>query len=113
MTAQFDTQLGVTRTFFNSLNNYYNSLPLDPGSRYVAKLLMFTQLVKTHAPFDLKNGDYKRSVIGYYSLWHGEKMQFGDYGQINYGVAAKAFGIDLDDAIHGAGINQILQGKPN
>lgn len=40
-------------------------------------------------------------------------MQFGDYGQINYGAAVKAIGISLVDAIHGAGLNQLLQGKPN
>jgi len=111
MTITFDKQLQITKSFFSSIKNIYSSL--DPASQYPAKLMLFTELVKTHAPFDLKNGDYKSAVIGYYSLWHGEQMQFGDYGQINYGVAARAFGINLDNAIHGAGLNQILQGKPN
>jgi len=70
-------------------------------------------MVKTGAKYDLKNHAYNRNKIGYYSLWHGRKMQFGDYGQINYGVAARAYGLSLEDAIHFAGINQIIQLKPN
>ncbi|MES2063486.1 MAG: polymorphic toxin type 44 domain-containing protein [Bacteroidota bacterium] len=109
----FDKQLADTRAFFTAKKSELESGTYFPGTVTITRYLYFTAMVKTKAPYDLKNGDYKRSLIGYYSLWHGEKMQFGDYGQINYGVAAKAYGISLDDAIHFAGVNQVIQGKPN
>lgn len=110
---KFDKQLADTRAFFAAKRSELESGMYFPGTITITRYLYFAAMVKTNAPYDLKNGEYKRSLIGYYSLWHGEKMQFGDYGQINYGVAAKAYGISLGDAIHFAGINQVIQGKPN
>lgn len=117
MTSTFDKQLADTRAFFTKKRkeeeSAWGEIYLEPNSVYVNRYIWFANMVKTNAPYDLKNHGYKRSLIGYYSLWHGKKMQFGDYGQINYGVAAKAYGLSLEDAIHFAGINQVIQLKPN
>lgn len=54
-----------------------------------------------------KNHGYSSTDIGFTSKYHGETFRFDDYGNYNYGVAAKAYGISLDMAIFAAGLNQI------
>lgn len=86
-------------------------MTLFPGAADLTRLLYFTEMVKTNAPFDLKNKGYSRAFIGEFSTYHGQKMRFDDYGNYNYGVAARAYGISLEMAIFGAGLNQVGNGR--
>jgi len=72
--------------------------------------LLFAQLVKANAPFDLKVHGYSQKDICYISIYNGQTFRYDDYGNYNFGVAARAFGISLDMATFGAGMYQIKTG---
>ncbi len=61
------------------------------------------------ADYDIKAKNYKRSIIGEYSFFEGKLFRYDDYGNYNYGVAAKAFGLSKTLALFGAGVNQTLK----
>lgn len=55
-------------------------------------------------------------MIGPISIFEGNPYDYTAYGNINFGYAARIFGITLSDAITGAGIHQVLgkgEGKPD
>jgi len=111
MTVIFENQIKQTQEFFKGKANELESMNVFPGTKYLTRLLYFTKMVKTNAPYDLKNKGYGREKIGLYSLFKGQKFRFDDYGNYNYGVAARAYGISLSDAIFGAGLNQVWNGR--
>jgi len=111
MTDTFTKQLNQTKSFFEHRNTELNTMVLFPGADYFTRMLYFTKLVKTNAPFDLKNKGYGIKNIKKYSIFNNRILRFDDYGNINYGVAARAYGISLEDALMGAGLNQIYNGR--
>jgi hypothetical protein len=79
-------------------------------SNIAIKYSEFKDLVKSNAPYDLKKHGYSERDICIYSLYQGQKFRYDDYGNYNYGVAAIAYGISLDNAIRAAGIYQVYSG---
>ncbi len=100
MTRTFDIQIRDTRNFFSKMAR----LPF-------ANKTLFLMMVTDGAPFDLKAHGYAKQDIGTWSIYHNRSMRFDDYGNYNYGVAAKAYGMSLQMAIFGAGLNQISKGR--
>jgi RHS repeat-associated protein len=107
MSSTFDSQIRATYEDIQSWNKALESQHYNALSEYATRLLIFTDLVKTNAKYDLKNHGYSQREIGTNSLYHGQVFRFDDYGNFNYGVAARAFNISLSDAIRAAGLNQL------
>lgn len=111
MSATFDQQIANTRTDFMTRRLIIDALyPQNKISNRIYKINAFRNLVKSNAPYDLKKHGYSERDIGTYSLYHGQKFRYDDYGNYNYGVAAKAYGISLKNAIRAAGLYQVYSG---
>ena len=108
LSEQFDNQLKITKDFFGYLVSKINERIENPVYNAISKLLAFNSLVTDGADFDLKDSKngYSEIEIGEYSFYHGKFFQFDDYGNVNYGTAAKSFGFSETLALFGAGINQ-------
>lgn len=103
-TERFNRQLRETRSFFSYLGKKWNGLlPI--------KLYLFFYYTNTGSYFDLKHKGWGRKELGEYSLFNGHCLRFDDYGNYNYGAAAKAMGLSLFWAKLGAGINQLFPGE--
>jgi hypothetical protein len=94
---------------------------VEPGSGFdavtgVAMLMLdeFVSLVGTGSPFDLKNNSksiFSNAQLGKQgAIYNGEHFRVDDFGNYNFGVAAKAYGVPLDAARVGAGLYQINEG---
>jgi RHS repeat-associated protein len=110
VTDKFNTTINNTRQYFSDLDKVLKEDIIDPVMRHAFKLWIFANLVKTGAPFDLKNNEYSAEKIGEKSLFNNIEVRYDSYGNYNYGVAARAFGITLKEALAGAGINEVFKG---
>ncbi len=110
VTEKFDKQLAATKEFFSDAARQIDELPLDPLSKKAIKLKFFYEMVKSNAPFDIKLTTFSNKSLEYkeFGLYNGESFSPGDFGNYNYGVAAKAFGLSIGMAKFGAGMSQIF-----
>src|SRR5690606_8297187 len=114
-TKEVNAQLEATRKFFEALKQT-NVLDPDPFYSDMYALGKFIELVGPGGPYDLKND--KNSIFSINKLrkydgkamYNGEVFKAEDFGNYNFGVAAKAFGLSLSFSQFGAGIVQILSG---
>ncbi len=111
-TNVFNAQLQQTRnTFAAAAQAVHQAAPL--GTETVMRLEMFRQMVTDHAAFDLKtnqNLPYNSQAMGGdYEMYNGQIFYPNDFGNYNYGVAAKAFGFSQATAQNGAEVNQLLK----
>jgi hypothetical protein len=103
-TEKFKLQLKETRTHFNYLGiKWKGFLPV--------KLCLFYYYTHTKSYFDLKYKGWGRKEIGEYSVFNNHRLRFDDYGNYNFGAAARAMGLSLFWAKLGAGINQMFPGE--
>ncbi|HEY9045040.1 MAG TPA: polymorphic toxin type 44 domain-containing protein [Ohtaekwangia sp.] len=87
---------------------------LSPAiQRRAAKLNFFKNKVGTKKEFDIKqpHKGFSRAEIGDQAIYDGKVYNYDDFGNINYGVAARALGLTYFEAIAGAGYNQTFQTK--
>ncbi|MCZ8215968.1 MAG: polymorphic toxin type 44 domain-containing protein [Cyclobacteriaceae bacterium] len=124
VTDKFNRQLEKTEAFFTSMREIYDNLP-NPGlnplaalaERRTLKLSFFKSQVGTNRPFDIKQkgkGFHPSEIGGQQALYNGVTYNFDDFGNINYGVAARALGLTYMEALAGAGYNQTFQtGTPD
>jgi hypothetical protein len=108
----FNAQLQQTRdTFAAAARAVHEMAPL--GTETVIRLEKFRQMVTDHAAFDLKTNPelpYNPQAMGRdYAMYNGKIFYPNDFGNYNYGVAAKAFGFSLATAQSGAQLNQFLK----
>jgi hypothetical protein len=103
-TEKFNSQLIETRSFFAYLGTKWQGfLPV--------KLCLFYYYTNTNSYFDLKHKGWGRKELGEYSMFNNHKMRFDDYGNYNFGSAAKYMKLSLMWAKLGAGINQLFPGE--
>jgi RHS repeat-associated protein len=125
LTKEFNEQLKKTRTFFSERKQIFDEMfdrLIKQGASaaavelgYEMYIQDFINLVRTGAEYDIKNKD--SSLFSYKSLnssngkayYNGTLFDAEDFGNYNFGVAAKAFGITLKFAQLGAGVYQILE----
>lgn len=86
--------------------------------KYKRKLDVFRKLVTDGAPFDIKvaeGGEFSTNTRNVfkngYAFYDGKLFRYDDFGNFNYGVAGKAFGLSESILKVGAGVNQLS--KPN
>lgn len=86
--------------------------------KYARKLSEFRKLVTDGAPFDIKvaeGGEFstkkEENFKNGYAFYNGKLFRYDDFGNFNYGVAGKAFGLSESVLKVGAGVNQLS--KPN
>lgn len=114
VTQQFNYDLLKTKKFFENnrarINGFMNwKLILSPFDKLKEALDFFESMVGTRKKFDLKQKGkgYSPEELGAeFAFYDGELWNFDDFGNYNYGVAARAFGLPLWLAFAGAGINQ-------
>ena len=120
MSDAFDKQLKETRDFFQQSAKAYDEKPSSDMFTYytgkVHKLENFRKLVTDGADFDIKAKDvFTKSNLSEnggkgYAFYHGKLFRYDDFGNYNYGVAAKAYGLPEIVATVGAGVNQLWKG---
>ncbi len=116
MTSKFRKQLQKTKSFFEKKNKEFSAKESGVfagwGKKAYDRLSYFQSEVTDKAEFDLKNKGYSYNAFkksNGYSFFEGKLFRFDDYGNYNYGVAAKAFGLSETMALFGAGVNQTIK----
>ena len=127
---EFDKQLQQTRKHFAVIAAYYDekiSALIEQINPYnaeqinaqikdyaIQKLNKFISMTKTGSQYDLKNvanGTFSNTSIGPKGVaFHTEIWKAEDFGNYNFGVAAKAYGYSLTFSQFGAGMYQIYSG---
>ncbi len=83
----------------------------DPNGglgKQIDKLMFFRSKVNDNAVFDIKKTAFSRANLGAeYGIYRGQEFRYDDFGNYNYGLAARYFGLSLEMALFGAGVNQI------
>jgi hypothetical protein len=112
VTVDFNNILESTKEYFTVLGKKIDS-NYDPNnlesqrSKFYYKLQVFRNNVNDRAKYDIKANGFGIKELGYYSIYKNQLFRYDDYGNYNYGVAARAFGLSLSVAELGAGINQL------
>lgn len=120
VTEKFNNQLRQTEEYFSKWNKIFDDMefpviglnPLSPAIlRRAAKLDFFKDKVGTNREFDIKQPKkgFSQKEIGDQAIYNGKVYNYDDFGNINYGVAARALGLTYFEAIAGAGYNQTFQ----
>ena len=121
-TNVFNAFLKKTNDYFTEMNQNLEKkesrILMGGIGKYKRKLAAFRELVTDEAPFDIKNaegGEFstknKKAFKNKYAFYDGKLLRYDDFGNFNYGVAGKAFGLSEFILQVGAGINQLS--KPN
>jgi RHS repeat-associated protein len=117
-TERFEKFLEYTAMFFSSmastLDQFIENNPKAAGT-YI-KHKVFISLVKPGAFFDIKETLFSKEAIGGNEVnsvawFHNDLFQPQDFGNYNFGVAAKAYGYTENFSIKGAGLAQIFYGN--
>ena len=114
VTTKFYAQLGYTEYFFTLAKEMFDKQEFTvPGNATEERLRFFASQVGNGAPFDIKakGKGFSAQEIGRIAIFEGRTYNFDDFGNINFGYAARTLGISLDDALKGAGLNQVLKGN--
>ncbi len=108
VTRRFRNQLKRTVAYFSKARMAFDAMALvDPIGAQVAKATFFASKVKSYAEFDIKRTSFSEKAIGgLYARFEDMAFTSDDFGNYNYGVAAKAFGYSLTTAKLGAGLSQ-------
>lgn len=123
LTETFNEQLDETKKYFSELerNIYEKNVAIygEENGSIIAKMEIykeFRRLVTDGGKFDIKNNPKSK----FYRLsksfdsngnayYNGELWKYDDFGNYNYGVAAKSIGISKIIAEIGGGLNQIYK----
>lgn len=109
LTDKFNKTIRETQEYFSDMAGFLDGRDMNSVERYALKLYIFAGQVGTGKAFDLKAHGYDPKIIGKRSYYNGNLVGAQDYGNYNFGVAAKAFGLSLDDALFGAGMNEVAK----
>lgn len=118
ITSKFYAQLARTELFFTNAREIFDNADFTvPGNQKAEKLRFFANMVKTGAPFDIKQrgkGFSAADLRSQQAIFEGRIYDFDDFGNINFGYAARVFGIPLGEAVKAAGFYQtFFQGNPD
>ena len=115
VTTAFDAQLENTMAYFSISRDWFDiNYPKGGLGKEIDKMMFFRSKVNDNAVFDIKRTAFSRANLGAeYGIYRGQEFRYDDFGNYNYGVAAKYFGLTLDRALLGAGLNQISKFNPD
>lgn len=78
-------------------------------NNYFDKLIYWYSMVNDNKPLDIKNNKWHPSIKGEWSKYNNTLMRYDDYGNILYGAAGAAFGLEENTLLLGGNINQIFK----
>lgn len=114
LTEQFDATLAETKNHFEAKAKEFQER-IDAGlagEGFLEEMNgWFLGQVMPGARFDLKkpgHGYSQQEIGNEWARYRGKVFHFDDFGNYNYGVAAKAFGFSLEWAKIAAGLAQII-----
>lgn len=102
-TKDFNKLLLDWITFFENKNNEYD----DTLTVYANKLWYWRSMVNDGKPLDIKKLNWSQAVKGEWSKYKDTLVRYDDYGNILYGAAGTAFGLDETTLLSGANLNQL------
>ena len=92
VTEKFYQQLIRTELFFTSAREIFDNADfMVPGDQKPEKLRFFASMVKKGPPFDIKQPGkgFSAGEIGRQAIFEGNVYDFDDFGNINFGYAAR------------------------
>ncbi|MBX2897710.1 MAG: hypothetical protein KF763_19875 [Cyclobacteriaceae bacterium] len=119
VTEKFYLQLARTELFYTIAKEMFDKEEfLNPLNKQIEKYRFFKNTIGHMKPFDIKQPGkgFSEAEIGRTSIFEGNEYDWTAYGNINYGYAARIFGISLDDALTAAGLQQVFgsgEGNPD
>lgn len=102
-TEEFNKLLINWILYFENKKTEYD----DSITAYAKKLWFWRSMVNDKKPLDMKNAAWAPSYKGEWSKYNDTFIRYDDYGNILYGVAGAAFGIDESTLLAGANLNQL------
>jgi RHS repeat-associated protein len=112
VTDRFYRQLAETELFYTIHKERFDKEEDEMAwyNFWMEKLRFFARTIGHKKQFDIKQKGkgFHESEIGRISIFEGEEFDWTAYGNINYGYAAKMFGIPLKVALKAAGLNQVF-----
>lgn len=104
-TLEFNKLLVQWIEFFEQQNEKFEN------TNYInlTKLFFWYSMVDDNKPLDIKNKNWKPSIKGEWSIYNNTLMRYDDYGNILYGCAGAAFGLNERTLLFGGNFNQILK----
>jgi len=115
VTTAFDAQIEKTMVYFSINRNWFDRhYPKRKLMKEIDKMIFFRSKVNDNAVLDIKRTAFSQANLGAkYGIYRGREFRYDDFGNYNYGVGAKYFGLTLDRALLGAGLNQISKLNPD
>ncbi|NDV58066.1 DUF6443 domain-containing protein [Bacteroides sp. 519] len=121
-TKAFNEFMKGTNEHFSKLNKQFTNnealILFGWAGKINRRLKAFADLVTDNAEYDIKaakNGEFAIGTDGAfmegYAFYDGDLFRYDDFGNFNYAIAGKAFGLSEFILELGAGINQLT--KPN
>jgi len=102
-TKEFNKLLLDWISFFENKKNEYDDTITD----YTKKMWYWRSMVNDDKPLDIKKLDWAPKYKGEWSKYNDTLVRYDDYGNILYGAAGAAFGLDEATLLAGANLNQL------
>ncbi len=102
-TKDFNNLLLNWVAFFENKKIEFDENPTD----YFYKLWYFRSLFNDGKLLDIKKTDWSPSMKGEWSKFNNTLVRYDDYGNILYGAAGSAFGLDESILLAAANLNQL------
>lgn len=99
---EFNKLLEKWMQFFELKKREFNTNSID----YAKKIWYWRFMVNDYKPLDIKNSNWSPKYKGKWSIYNKTLVRYDDYGNILYGAAGTAFGLDERTLLAGANINQ-------
>jgi len=104
-TSEFNNLLMYWVSYFTELNQLFENYRLI----YLEKLLYWIFMVSDGQELDIKSKKWKANLKGEWSIYNNTLVRYDDYGNILYGAAGTAFGINKSNLFIGANLNQLTK----
>jgi hypothetical protein len=102
-TKDFNNLLLHWISFFENKKNKYDDSLTDTSN----KLWYWRSMVNDDKPLDIKKSSWSPAIKGEWSKYNDTLLRYDDYGNILYGAAGAAFGLDESYLLTGANLNQL------
>jgi hypothetical protein len=102
-TKEFNNLLLHWISFFENKKNEYDDSLTDTAN----KVLYWRSMVNDGKHLDIKKSSWSPAIKGEWSKYNDTLLRYDDYGNILYGAAGTAFGLDETTLLSGANLNQL------
>ncbi len=102
-TKDFNNLLLQWISFFENKKNEYDDSLTDNAK----KLWYWRSMVNDGMPLDIKKSSWSPAIKGEWSKYNDTLVRYDDYGNILYGAAGAAFGLEERELLTGANLNQL------